>query len=210
MYSASAVSGSRYYLVADDVSTDGMTEVDNIKYNLTSLGYLNTYSYLPTAATIYSTLPNYYVSVIHGHGAQGQILCKQSGGTTQTLYSTGSTTPALANYAFGSLNPVKLMMFVSCYSALGPSGSTANGFVSVAYNRGAKVTVGFRDQVAGGEWWADYFTSSLSFYSFDSAAYLADANFAYYFPGLDGTQYSPNNPNNQYMLGSIYDFIWNV
>jgi hypothetical protein len=75
---ASAASGSRYNLVADDVEPLGMTHVNNIISNLTNLGYVNTYNYLPLAATVFNNLPNSYVSVIHGHGNLGLISCKQT------------------------------------------------------------------------------------------------------------------------------------
>ena len=51
-FSALAAS-SRYFLTADDVTTAGLTQVSNIRSYLTSLGYTNSYSYLPTAVNIY-------------------------------------------------------------------------------------------------------------------------------------------------------------
>ena len=209
--SALAASGSRYFLVADDVTNSGMTQVNTICSNLTSLGYPNTYTYLPLPTTLYSNLPNYYVAVVHGHGGPGVIACKQSNGSSQNLYSAGTNAQvSFSNYVSGALNSVKLTLFITCHSAMGPSNSTSNGFVATAYNKGASVSIGFKDDVTAGEWWANYFVNSLSFYSIDSAAYLADANFAYYFPSVSGSPSSPDNANNQYILGSKYSFIWNL
>lgn len=202
-----SASGAKYYLVTSDNLGYGQTHVDNTVSHLTNLGHVCTQIDKPTANTVYTNLPVNCVTVIHGHGNKGVISCKQTNGTTQYLYSSGSSTPCVNNHPSGTLGSVKLIIFITCHSGVGTDDSTSSGFVDVANSKGAKVSLGFKNEVAGGEWWVDYFTNSLSFYSFDSAAYLADASFAYYLPGISGKSNSPDNANNQYMVGDIYSYL---
>jgi len=208
---ALAASGSRYFLVADDVSTTGKTQINNICSNLTNnLGYTNTYTYLPTPATIHSNLPNYYVSVVHGHANPGIISCRQSNGTDSYYYSANTTGNSISAYAANALSDVKLILFICCYSALGPNNSTSNGFVATANNRGAKVAIGFRNTVAAGEWWANYFITALPYYTIAGAMSTADTYFAYYYPSWSGGTSSPDNTSNRYSLGSTGSYITNL
>jgi len=208
---AVATSSSRYFLVADDVSSSGMVQVNAIRSNLNSLGYTNTYSFLPTASAIYSSLPNSQISVIHGHGSPGTIHCTKKGASTELLLSHGTSSQiALSNYGSGALNNVQLILFISCNSGLGPTGTTANSFTFIAFMRGASCTIGFRNWVAGGEWWGNQFTMALSSSTVAGAMSTADFEFNLLHPSISGTANAPSNTSNRIALGQINNFVWDL
>ena len=213
--SALAASGSRYYHTTD-FSTDiylnplEQAQLNSIRSNLNNLFYANSLYQFPSAASIHTGLPYAYISVVHGHGLPGYIVCEQSNGSTQYLYNTSSNTNSLSKYAAGTLNDVKIIMFLNCYSGVGPAGNTTDGFPVTAVNKGASFAVGFRGTVRGSEWWGNAFTAALNSYTVAGAMSMADMNYAYDWPAISGTAVSPNYTYNRITAGTVNSYVWNL
>lgn len=204
---AAMASGGRYYTIADDISSSGWYEVEAIVENIENMGFTVATIDLPTPNTIYSGLVNAEVAVIHGHGGAGYSVCRQSNGNDLYLYANNSSGVSLSNLASGSLDNLKLMIFISCYSATGSTGTRSNSMVRIAYNKGAQFVIGFINAVAAGEWYINYFTDYVrEGYSYASALSNADYSFTIDF-GSPTTIY-PHNTSNRYTLGSTNSTIY--
>ena len=155
---------ARYCLVANDVTSSGMTAVNSVRNSFSNLGYGNNYSYLPTPSNIYTYFPMNKIFVIHGHGDKGYTICTQTNGSAYYLYSSninpGTNNKSISQFSYNELARNQFVMFISCYSGAAPSGGKS--MADAVYEKGASTVMAFINTVAAGEFYADYLFSYLS------------------------------------------------
>lgn len=194
---------SSYFLTANDVSANGMNAINSIKNSLSRMGYSNSYTYLPYPSSVYSNLPNKRLTIIHGHGSPGVVACKQANGSTYSLYSSkynpGYNNASISNYSYNKLGKEQFIMYIACHSGAAPSGGQS--MVDATYNKGASYVMGFKNGVAGGEYYAKYLFSYLeNNKTISTSINNANYDFQRVYSGVDWSL-SPANSSNRCSRG---------
>ena len=144
-------SGSASYFVTTNLSSDDSNTVDNIVNSIGNMDYNCERVDLPVPARLRVRVPVNRMTVFHGHGAPGLIRLDQTDGNAPCLYSEN---PINDNYALDFFTQRNTyIMIISCHS--GASNSSRCSLVQAAYNQGANCVTGFRDLVAGGEYYLE-------------------------------------------------------
>ena len=138
----------RYFIVTPLSSTDEQAATQ-IVGKCSAMGYSSAKVYYPTATTIYNDMPSNVINILHGHGTDDHIVMRDSSNKDiDYLYCTsqpGKT--SIYNYSSGSLSNNKLDIFIACHS---------NQMALRSWNKGAVCTLGFMNNVAGGEDFVNY------------------------------------------------------
>ncbi len=169
----SAANTAMYVLTANDLidgSSNKIAIVETIKHMRGGLGKTTTFydapSYYPNyPRMIYEQLPYNELVVLHGHGSPGLLVCSQYGTSSEKyLYASKNITDnynkSLDDYLPGQLSNVKLVYMPICKSAR--ADSTGHSLASMLQSRGCKTVIGFKDDIARGEFYGEMFFGFLN------------------------------------------------
>lgn len=177
-----------YFLTADDVDDAGQLEINTQCVDLYRAGYPYVlFSHEKTAKEIYDLLPSYDILILHGHGFAGGLVCVDETSSESYMYSysrsLGRNDQTLSNYSTRELSKAKLVIFSSCLGGLAPTQGIS--LAEQAYNKGAKLTLGYKVNVALAEYYSRDIILPMSYgETFAEAIVSADASFSYMYPTL--------------------------
>ena len=204
--SGSSSCGLMKYYSVTPLSSSDINVQSQIRQHLINIGYDPTYWLsCPTAYTVYYGMQEDQATVLHGHGSPGYIAIHDSSGqTVGGIYSNNSSaTYTLSNYSSSALYDDKFMAFIACKSALADNnGSTTNSLAGMAYQKGARFSLGFKNNVAGGEDFVNLLLGRLEQgYTFQSALAYCYSNFDSIY-GCNGSS-CPGHSSNLGIWGNL-------
>lgn len=169
------------YFSATTLSGSDLEYRSSCQYSAANMGYSTAQGNLWPAIDIYNNLPYNAINIIHGHGAPGYVRCdiNNSGGWTGLYsYDGSSSNPKdgfMYRYASTSLQRTKLILFIACNSA---SYNRGQSMATIAFQRGAKFSLGFNNSVAGGgEWNANVMSALAAGLTIQQSLDQADKNY---------------------------------
>ncbi len=149
-----AYTGSSVYHVLTTFSNDengqsSTTSVNNIVNSISAMDYDAYRTDLPSVAEMRVRTSSSRFTIYHGHGNVGFMRADQKNGSFVDVFSQ-KLNSSQEEFDFWTQRN-SYVMFITCYSAA--SDSSRCSLVQAAYNQGACCVTGFRNSVAGGEFY---------------------------------------------------------
>lgn len=217
----SSVNTAMYVLTANDLpeGSKNREAIDGtIKHMRQELGKTTTFhdaslNYPNYPRIIYEQLPYNELVVLHGHGLPGLLACYgRNISNRKDLYASKNVTDiyekSLDDYLPGQLSNVKLVYMAICNSA--KADSSGQSLASMLQSRGCKTVIGFKNNIAGGEYFAEWFFKFLGDgYRVEAAKQEANEKFKKLYPDIEETN-TPWVEGNMVILGDRNQVLKNV